>query len=44
MKLAIVAAFNAFVSQVKQNRFESAKRTVEKNGYEVRKQTKKEDK
>ena len=44
MKLAIVAAFNAFISQAKQNHFEAAKRTVEKNGYEVKKATKKEDK
>lgn len=44
MKLAIVAAFTAFVQQAKQNQFECAKRTVEKNGYEVRKQSKKEDK
>lgn len=43
MKLAIVAAFNAFVSQAKVNCFEAAKKTVEKNGYQVVK-TKKENK
>ena len=44
MKLAIVAAFEAFVSQVKANQFENAKKTVEKNGYSVVKPTKKETK
>ena len=44
MKLAIVAALTAFIEQAKQNQFEFAKKTVEKNGYEVRKANKKEDK
>ena len=35
MKLAIVAGFQAFIAQIKQNAFENAKKTVEKNGYEV---------
>lgn len=44
MKLAIVAAFQAFVQQAKVNQFENAKKTVEKNGYSVVKPAKKETK
>ena len=44
MKLAIVAAFQAFISQAKDNHFEMAKKTVEKQGYQVVKKPKKEDK
>lgn len=46
MKLAITAAFQAFVEQTKQNVFERAKKTCEKQGYQVTKKptTKKEDK
>ena len=39
MKLAIVAAFEAFIAQAKQNNFEQAKKTVEKQGYQVVKQS-----
>lgn len=35
MKLAIVAAFKAFVNQAKANYLESAIKTVEKNDYQV---------
>lgn len=35
MKSALVSAFKAFVSQVRENSFEIAKQTVEKRGYQV---------
>lgn len=37
MKSALIQGFKAFVSQVRQNVFEVAKTTCEKNGYEVNK-------
>ena len=43
MKLAIVAAFQAFIQQAKDNQFENAKKTVEKQGYQVVKKAKKEE-
>lgn len=39
MKSALVSAFKAFVKQIKENSFELAKKTVEKNGYLVSKPT-----
>lgn len=45
MKLAIVAAFHAFVNQAKANHLETAIKTVEKNGLKVvNKEPKKESK
>lgn len=41
MKLAIVSGFQAFIQQLKQNRFEVAKKTVENQGYTVSKKTQK---
>ena len=43
MKFATVAAFKAFVNQVKENVFETAKKTVEKHGYQVVKPTNKKE-
>lgn len=40
MKSAFVAAFGAFVSTVKSNRLERAKRICERNGFQVNKETK----
>jgi hypothetical protein len=42
MRLAIVAACKAFVSQVRENVFEAAKKTVERQGFQVVKPTKKD--
>ena len=42
MRLALVAACKAFVSQARENVFEAAKRTVEKRGFQVVKPTKKD--
>ena len=41
MKSAIVSGFKAFIQQVKENNFELAKKTVEKNGFQVIKPTNK---
>lgn len=35
MKSAFVSAFKAFVSQLRENKFEMAKKTVMNNGYKV---------
>lgn len=35
MKLAIVAGFNAFLAQVRENRLEQAKKICEKSGLQV---------
>ena len=35
MKSALLTAFKAFVSQVRENNLEMAKKTVERNGYQV---------
>ena len=35
MKSALLTGIKAFVNQVKDNMFETAKRTVEKQGYQV---------
>ena len=43
MKLAIVSAVKAYVSQVRANAFELAKKTVERNGYVVSKPVVKKD-
>ena len=43
MKSAIVSGFKAFIQQVKENNFELAKKTVEKNGFQVIKPTNKKD-
>ena len=45
MKSALLTAFKAFVSQVRENNLELAKKTVERNGYQVVKpETKKQSK
>ena len=41
MKSAFITAIKAFVSQVRENNFEMAKKTVEKRGYTVSEKTEK---